>query len=204
MRALGLILQMASCLVMCCLVPPVMAQPGAPLPAYATLYVGGNYFFRGTTPSKYVISSGYADRELALKGTWPAAGLATFGWFESGEVKLLLYAEYVPALAHAGARRNVKPPKGPLEPQATPRYAMVCAWPLDDRRAPGKPAAAYAERDDANIEVKKSPSGTLLSVRWVSIPPARAAKNFAAKDYCGEIARTKQSSAPLWLTTTTE
>ena len=76
--------------------------------------------------------------------------------------------------------------------------------PLDDRRVPGKITVAYAERDDANTQVKESKSGTLTSVRWVPVPVSRAAKNFQSKDYCGEVAKTKKSSAALWLTTTTE
>jgi hypothetical protein len=39
---------------------------------------------------------------------------------------------------------------------------------------------------------------------WVKVPASRAAKNFQAKDYCGEVASTGKSSAPLWLTTTKE
>jgi hypothetical protein len=69
---------------------------------------------------------------------------------------------------------------------------------------PGKPSAAYAERDDANMTVKVSSVGTLLSIHWSSVPAARVVKNFGARDYCGEISRTRKLSAALWLTTTTE
>jgi hypothetical protein len=216
MRLLPLILQrcaqspltctrvIAFCLAALSVALPVHAQQPSPAPAFATMQIGGNYFRRSVADSKYTILSMYIDRDAGMKGDVPSAGLATFGWFESGEVMLLQYVEYLPSILHASARRNVKPSKWPLDPQATPRYMMVCAWPLDDKRVPGKVAAAYGERDDANIKVKKSSVGTLINVRWDSIPAARAAKNFAAKDYCTEISKTKKSSAPLWLTTTTE
>jgi hypothetical protein len=181
---------------------PVHAQEGPA--AFATMSVGGNYFRKNPANSKYSILSMYVDRAAALQGEAPAAGIATFGWFESGEVKLLDYAGYVPSIRQASTRRQVKPPKFPLDPQATPRYMMVCAWPLDDKRMPGKPGAAYGERDDANMRVKESSVGTLLGVLWVSVPATRVAKKFEAKDWCGEIAKTGQSSAPLWLTTTKE
>jgi len=100
------------------------------------------------------------------------------------------------------ARRNVKPAKAPLDPKATPLHAMVCAWPLGDRRVPGKVTVAYAERDDANTQVKESKSCTLTGVRWLPVAVSRAAKNFQTRDYCGEVAKTKKSSAALWLSTT--
>lgn len=168
------------------------------------MYVGGNYFPKNARDSNYSILSSYVDRSATLTADPPPAGLATFGWFDSGEVMLLQYAEYVPSLRMAGARRTVKPSRFPLSPKSTPRYMMMCAWALDDKGAPGKPSAAYAERDDANMTVKVSFVGTLLSIHWVPVPAARVAKNFGAKDYCGEISRTKKSSAALWLTTTTE
>ncbi|WP_426196452.1 hypothetical protein [Massilia sp. DWR3-1-1] len=181
---------------------PVRAQVASGL--YATMHVGGNYFPKNAKDSKYSILSSYTDRTATSTGDAPPAGLATFGWFESGEVLLLQYADYLPSLKMAGARRIVKPARFPLAPQATPRYMMACAWALDDKRVPGKPGAAYAERDDANMTVKVTSVGTLLSIKWVSVPAARVAKHFGARDYCGEISRTGKSSAALWLTTTTE
>lgn len=175
--------------------------------AFATMLVGGNYFRRNLPDSKYTILATFIDRAIAIapaNGDVPAGGMAVFGWFESGEVQLLHMVEYLPSMQQMVARRNVKPAKFPLDPKATPLYAMVCGWPLDDRRAPGKITVAYAERDDANSQVKESSVGTLISVRWVPVPTSRAAKNFQARDYCGEVAKTKKSSASLWLTTTTE
>lgn len=173
--------------------------------ATATMLVGGNYFRRNLPNSKYTILATFIDRDIApASGDVPAGGMAVFGWFESGEVQLLHMVEYLPSMQQMVARRNVKPAKFPLDPKATPLYAMVCGWPLDDQRAPGQITVAYAERDDANSQVKESSVGTLLSVHWVPVPTSRATKNFQAMDYCGEVAKTKKSSASLWLTTTTE
>ncbi|WP_449432673.1 hypothetical protein [Pseudomonas putida] len=173
--------------------------------AHATMMVGGNYFRRHLKDSKYTILATFNNRANAPEGgDVPAGGMAVFGWFESGEVQLLHKVEYLPSVLQMIAQRKVKPAKFPLDPKATPLYAMVCGWPLDDQRVPGKISVAYAERDDANTQVQESTVGTLLNVRWVPVPASRAAKNFQAKDYCAEVATTKQSSAPLWLTTTTE
>jgi hypothetical protein len=173
--------------------------------ATATMMVAGNYFRRHLKDSKYTILATFNNRAIAPEsGDVPAGGMAVFGWFESGEVQLLHIVEYLPSVQGMVARRNVKPAKFPLDPKATPLYAMVCGWPLDDQRAPGKISVAYAERDDANTQVQESSVGTLLNVRWVPVPASRVAKNFQATDYCGEVAKTKKSSASLWLTTTTE
>ena len=184
--------------------PACAADPPA---AFATMYVGGNYFSRNLADSKYTILGTFVDRAMAMatqSGDVPAGGMAVFGWFDSGEVLLLHRVEYLPSMQQMVARRNVKPANFPLDPKATPLYAMVCAWPLDDKRVPGRITIAYAERDDANTQVKTSSVGALLSVRWVPVPVSRAEKNFQGKDYCGEVAKTKKSSAALWLTTTTE
>lgn len=183
------------------------ASAGAQEPpaVFATMLVGGNYFRRNLTDSKYTILATFIDRARAMAGgDMPSGGMAVFGWFEPGEVRLLHSVDYLPSVQQMTARRNVKPAKFPLDPKATPLYAMVCGWPLDDRRQPGKIAVGYVERDDANSTVKESSVGTLLSVRWVPVPASRAAKNFQAVDYCSEVAKTKKSSAPIWLTTTTE
>ena len=90
-----------------------------PPAAYATMYIGGNYFRRNAADSKYTILSTYLDRAAAMKGEAPPAGLATFGWFESGEVMLLQYTEYLPSMLQANGRRNVKPSKFPLDPKAS-------------------------------------------------------------------------------------
>lgn len=176
-------------------------------PPIATMGFGGNYFSRKLQDSKYTILATFIDQSNVndtASGDVPAGGMAVFGWFESGEVQLLHTVEYLPSIRQMTARRNVKPAKFPLDPKATPLYVMVCGWPLDDQRAPGKISVAYAERDDANTQVKNSSVGTLLNVRWVPVPASRVAKNFQAMDYCDEVARTKKSSAPLWLITTNE
>ncbi len=173
--------------------------------ALAMMSVGGNYFSRDLAKSKYTILATFIDRATAMAGgDAPAGGMAVFGWFDSGEVRLLHTVAYQPSMLQMMARRNVKPAKFPLDPKATPLYVMACGWPLDDQREPGRITVAYAERDDANIQVKESSVGTLTNLRWIPVPSTRAAKNFQAKEYCGEVAKTKKSSAPLWLTTTTE
>lgn len=173
----------------------------------ATMLIGGNYFPRDLSKSNYTILATFLDSgtsEAGASGDAPAGGMAVFGWFESGQVQLLHAVEYLPSMTQMSARRNVKPAKFPLDPKATPLYAMVCAWSLDDQRMPGTITVAYAERDDANSRVKKSSVGTLLTAHWVPIPASRAAKRFEAMDYCAEVAKTKKSSAALWLTTTTD
>jgi hypothetical protein len=173
--------------------------------AFGTMLFGGNYFRKGGPDSKYTIMATFIDRAVAMKGgDAPPAGMAAFGLFDSGEVMLLGNVDYLPSLAQPHLRREVRPAKMPVDPKSTPRYVMVCAWPLDDNKVPGKPTAAYAERDDANIQEKNSQVGTLLSVLWISVPVARVAKKFESKDYCGEVVKTGKSSAPLWLSTTKE
>ena len=197
----------AAALTLSALLSPAPVHAADTPTAFATMLVGGNYFRRNLPDSNYTILATFIDRAIAtapVSGDVPAGGMAVFGWFESGEVQLLHMVEYLPSMQQMVARRNVKPAKFPLDPKATPLYAMVCGWPLDDRRAPGKITVAYAERDDANSQVKESSVGTLISVRWVPVPASRAAKNFQARDYCDEVAKTKKSSAALWLTTTTE
>lgn len=130
--------------------------------------VGGNYFRRNPANSKYTILATFIDQETgnaSSAGDVPAGGIAVFGWFESGEVRLLHMVDYLPSMRQMTARRNVKPAKLPLDPKATPLYTMVCGWPLDDQRAPGRVTTAFAERDDANSQVKESSVGTLLNVR---------------------------------------
>jgi hypothetical protein len=175
--------------------------------AHASMMVGGNYFTKHLKDSKYTILATFMDpgnADGSESAEVPAGGMAVFGWFESGEVQLLHAVPYLPSMKQMVARRNVKPAKFPLDPKDTPLYTMVCGWPLDDQRVPGKISAAYVERDDANVQVKESSVGTLLTVMWVKVPASRAAKNFQAKDYCAEVASTGKSSAPLWLTTTKE
>lgn len=183
---------------------PVHAADADDTPtASTTMMVVGNYFRRNLKESNYTLLATF-NGIAPESGDVPAGGMAVFGWFESGEVHLLHTVEYLPSVQGMVAQRKVKPAKFPLPPKATPLYTMVCGWPLDDQRAPGKISVAYAERDDANTQVKESSVGTMLNVRWVPVPASRAAKNFQAMDYCDEVAKTKKSSASLWLNTTTE
>jgi len=125
-------------------------------------------------------------------------GIASFGVVEGGLVMLLTHARYVPSLVPAGARRNVVTAKPPLDVKQLPRFMMVCAWPVQGEN-PRQPVAGYAERDDANLVEIPEKYAVGLTVSWVSIPANRAPAAFAQRDYCGEIAKTGKSSAPLWL-----
>jgi len=58
----------------------------------------------------------------------PAGGIAAFGWFDSGEVRLLQYVEYLPSIQFAQTHRALRPAKLLIEIGDLPRYAMVCAW----------------------------------------------------------------------------
>jgi hypothetical protein len=78
---------------------------------------------------------------------------------------------------------------------------VVCAWPFG---ADGKPSAAplvgYAERDDSRTSVRRD--GTLkdsITLHWTGVPAARARDKFGKADLCGEVARTKKSSATAWM-----
>lgn len=127
-----------------------------------------------------------------------AGGAASFGWMDSGSVVLLAHAKVLPSIYPALAKRAVHTPKPPLDKDQLPRFVMVCAWPIVEGK-PGKASAGFAERDDANIDMRREKYSTSLRVNWVSVPAARGQDKFGRSDYCGEIARTSQSTAPLWL-----
>ena len=167
-----------------------------PPPGFASVAIVGTY--RAAMPAKnqYTLLTIY--RQESAEG--PPAGIATFGWLDTGQVLLVQYTEYVPSITQAMSRRSVMTPKPqPLDIKTAPRYVMVCAWPLDAAKAPGKLIAVYGERDDANAQIGTSPNSTLTTLTWAPVPAARAARNFAGRDYCGEIAREKKSSVPAWL-----
>lgn len=128
----------------------------------------------------------------------PAGGMATFGWFDSGEIKLLHYVEYFPSIQFAQTSRTVRPTKLPIEIEGLPRYAMVCAWPLEDKQPPGTPIKAYAEREDANYVSTETNRHVHITAVWRNVPVKRAESKFADKDYCTEIAQTKVSSLAWW------
>lgn len=125
-------------------------------------------------------------------------GVASFGIPDGGSVMLLAHASYVPSLTPAGARRQVMTTTPPLDAKQLPRFIMVCVWPLDGDK-PGKLVTGYAERDDANMSVIPEKYHVGLTVQWNTIPANRAPAQFAQRDFCGEIAKTGKSSAPLWL-----
>lgn len=173
----------------------------APPPGFASGAIVGTYRAASPAKNQYTLLSIY--RQESAEG--PPAGIATFGWLDTGEVLLVQYSEHVPSITQAMSLRSVMTPKPqPLDIKAAPRYVMVCARPLDARKAPGEPIAVYGERDDANAQIDASPTTTLTTLTWAPVPAARAARNFAARDYCGEIAREKKSSVPAWLIDATE
>lgn len=124
----------------------------------------------------------------------PGGGLATFGVMDSGEVLLLHHIEYVPNLTESFTRRPLYPPGAVFKASDLPLYIMVCAWFADDGTASGPIFQFYTERE----EVKTKLSDTSASVSWNTISSRRAKDKFAAQDYCDELSKTKQSSAPLW------
>ncbi|MDM0104487.1 hypothetical protein QTH97_06060 [Variovorax sp. J22R24] len=167
-----------------------------PRPGFASVAIIGTYRAAGPAKSQYTLLSIF--RQESAEG--PPAGIATFGWLDSGEVLLVQYTEYVPSITQAMSRRSVTTPKPqPLDIKAAPRYVMVCAWPLDSKKVPGKPIAVYGERDDANAQIDTSPDSTLTTLTWAPVPASLAARNFAARDFCGEIARNRKSPVPAWL-----
>jgi hypothetical protein len=128
----------------------------------------------------------------------PAGGTATFGWFESGEVRLLQYVEYLPSIQFAQTPRTVRPAKLPIEMGDLPRYAMVCAWPIENGKISGTPFKAYAEREDANYAVKETMQHVNITAAWRNVRAENAEGKFAAKGYCEEIAQSKVSSVAWW------
>lgn len=64
-------------------------------------------------------------------------------------------------------------------------------------------ALGYAQAPPESIRQDSSLPREVVQQRLME-PTSRAAKNFKAMDYCGEVAKTKKSSASLWLTTTAE
>lgn len=175
-----------------------------PAPAHATPPARFDVrieFFGISKPSKRKSSPQKPHRLSATISYWadntdhiPAGGLAAWGAFGPGDVRLMHYVAYVPSLAESYTAREI-PLSASEQPaiQNLPRYILTCAWPADD---PGLSIfTIYTERDD----VASSSRDGRLSVQWRTVPSRRARDKFAGHDYCGEIAQTKESSAPLWL-----
>jgi hypothetical protein len=125
-------------------------------------------------------------------------GTAAFGILDNDQVVLMTYAKYLPALNIAYGKRDVSASQSPLTLSETPRFIMICVWTLNGEQA-SKPYIGYAEREDANAETRKDKFSTSLTAHWQTIPAKRAPAAFSKSDYCGEIAISGQSSAPLWL-----
>lgn len=123
---------------------------------------------------------------------------ATFGWLEAtGEVLLMSHGPYPSAVARARSEREVESVMPIRALGELPRYLMICSWKAADGEA--QPVTlAFAERDDANGRQSNTRDYASLSVPWVPTAARRAQQVFAGHDWCGEIARSGQSSALLW------
>lgn len=158
-------------------------------------------FRKSTKPGPYTLTLvfGYP---VEKSEDIPAGGLAIFGYFDSGEIALLDHAEYMPSLSGTSLNRNLYPAKQIFDKADLPRYLMTCAWPQEEGQPPTSFIYAYAERDDANFKIEDHEAYLFLTARWSPVPMKRAQSKFAAQDYCSEIAKTRKSSAPLWLPAT--
>ncbi|MYN11763.1 hypothetical protein GSY71_01160 [Pusillimonas sp. TS35] len=128
----------------------------------------------------------------------PAGGTAAFGWFDSGDIRLLQYVEYLPSIQFAQTHRALRPVKLPIEIEDLPRYAMICAWPIDNGKISGPPIKAYAEREDASYAVKETNRHMHITAVWRNVRVQNAEGKFAGTDYCKEIAESKASSVAWW------
>lgn len=128
-------------------------------------------------------------------------GSAAFGVDDAGNVTFIGHTEYQPTQGLSSVRRQFETPKPPMTGEQAPRYLMVCSWPVNEvHKAAGPLTVGYAERDDSATSVSKD--GTLqesINVKWTPVPSVRAKEKFSKADYCGEVAKTGKSSAPLWL-----
>ncbi|MDL2355161.1 MAG: hypothetical protein QFF03_07885 [Pseudomonadota bacterium] len=180
-----------------CLASAHAQVPPKPEPA-AMVWVSGTTVHRGKSKGqRYVMNA-----SLVVPGNPSTPGAsAEFGVDDQGRVMWIGQTDYQPTQGHTTVRRNFETPAPPMTTEQGPRYVMVCSWPLNaDRKQAGPIQAGYAERDDSRASV--SHDGTLqesISMSWTAVPAARARDKFAAHDFCGEVAKTKNSSAPRWL-----
>ncbi|NYT61276.1 hypothetical protein H0A66_02905 [Alcaligenaceae bacterium] len=133
----------------------------------------------------------------------PYGGVAAFSLLDSGEIFLMNHTEYVPNLSSVLLSREIYPPNHIFKKDELPRFIMTCAWPLDEDKKPVSMIYTYAERDDSRFEIKDVDGAFLtFDSKWTEVPAKRVRSKFATHDYCGEISKTKKSSAPLWLSAT--
>lgn len=174
----------------------VAAQPVA---GVASMSVTGNWYPK---PRKNHVNWYAYSSALGAPGPEAdnAGGAAAFGWFDSGEVQLLSYAEHMPSVRGGFVTRKLTP-SSRLGLEGLPRYVMVCSWVTEDGRPTGARYAGFAERNDANAtdEYDSLTRYHQLSARWDSVPAKRAEGKFADRDYCDEIARTRASFVAEWL-----
>jgi hypothetical protein len=180
-------------------ISPALAQTPAPPEPQATAWAMGTVVYRGQHKGRqsYVFN---ANLPVPGRPQNPGAS-AAFGVDDAGNVTWLGQTEYQPTQALATVRRRFSTPRPPLTTEQTPRYLMICSWPINDqRKIAGTISVGFAERDDTRTTTSRD--GTLqesTNMHWVGIPAARAKGKFSKKDYCGEVAKGAASSAPHWL-----
>lgn len=175
----------------------VSAAPHARYSAILSLAGGNHVLNQGRAPEPYTFSL-FTHYTLPEHEDPPGGGLGVFGAMDTGEVQLMHHIQYVPNLTESFTDRRLYPPKAIIRASYLPLYIMVCAWTADDDM-PSEPVFQfYTEREDANATLTEA----RLGATWRTISSRRAKDKFAALDYCGELSKTRKSSAPLWLPAT--
>jgi len=177
---------------------PAFSQAPAPADPPISAWVMGTTVYRGKSKGqRYILHASV----IVPGNPQNPGGAAAFGVDDAGNVTFIGRTEYQPTQSLSTVRRKFETPKPPMTGEQAPRYLMVCSWPVDDaHKANGAVTTGFGERDDSATSISKD--GTLqesLNVKWTSVPSARAKGKFSKTDYCGEVARTGKSSAPLWL-----
>ncbi len=174
---------------------PAIAQTPEPL---ASGWIMGGYVTPKHKPPK---QSYGVQTHLVIPGASRSAGAGvTFGVTDAGQVLWMVQTDYQPSLQPAHVKRAFATLRPPLTAEQVPRFIMVCAWPLGDDGKPGAPIAGFAERDDTRTSIERD--GTLqehITLHWTSVSAARARDKFGKADLCGEVAKTKKSSATRWM-----
>ena len=173
-----------------------LAQPPEPL---ATCWIIGSYAPQTRRPQKQTY---VAQFHLVVPGNAGTPGAAVaFGIDDAGRVVWMGQTAYQPALRPAHVKREFATPKPPLTPEQVPRFVMICAWPLgDDGKPTAAPVAGYGERDDTRTSIRRDGKvSETITLHWAAVPAARVRDKFGKTDWCGEVARTKRSSAGAWM-----
>lgn len=170
-----------------------------PTEAFPSARFSGNWY---PSRGKHEINNYSYSSSLSLPPETQddAGGAAAFGWFESGGVLLLAHAVYLPSVQSGFLNRKFEPASR-IELGHLPRYVMLCSWPTENDQLLGPRYVGYAEREDANAtdEYRSFSKYHSLHASWVRVPAKRVASKFSDRDYCGEIAQTKNSPVAVWL-----